>query len=97
MFGLAYFFMSCVYTAVWTYALNHNFLNNTEDEGFFRCIQLTYFYCAIFTFIVFFICFLSFPAAIGLYMLMFGIFAFPKEFARRLYKWRSKTYMKNSI
>jgi uncharacterized membrane protein len=86
LFGFTYFMMSMVYAFVWHYALSHNLLHEGGDPVYFRCIRKTYVSVVFYTFIAFFVCFLSIPAAILLYALMFGIFAYPKEYALMLYR-----------
>lgn len=89
LFGFTYFMMASAYGLVWNYAYTHHLLQEDGDPDYFKCIRLTYFYASIYTFFAFFICFLSIPIAIILYLIMFSIFAYPKGFALRLYKIKS--------
>ena len=85
VFGATYFMMSAVYNFVWSYSMNHQMVYGEGNQDYYRCIMLTYRYSILYTFIAFFICFISIPAAILMYALMFTVFAYPKEFALRLY------------
>lgn len=85
-FGFTYFFIATFYYLTWSYAFNNKLVNEDMDERYFQCIKLTYQYASIYTFITFWVCFLSTPLAIIMYGLMFIVFAFPKAFARQLQK-----------
>jgi hypothetical protein len=84
LFGFGYFMMAFAYNSLWAYACDHDLLERNGDKEFFRSIRMTYRCATIYNFIAFFVCFASIPAAIGLYLMMFSVFAFPKEFAIRL-------------
>jgi uncharacterized membrane protein len=83
LFGFTYFLIASFYYMIWAYAYN-NKLVEEGDDAYFKCIKLTYRYASIYTFITFWICFLSTPVAIILYGIMFLVFAFPKAFAKKL-------------
>ena len=85
IFGFTYFLMSVAYYCVSSYVYRNRLIAE-DSRNFFKGVQLTYGYCIVYTFVAFFICFISIPVAIVLYVLMFSVFAFPKEFATRLLK-----------
>ncbi len=85
IFGFNYFMMAI--SSYWICAYPYRkFLIDDDDREFFNCIKLTYAYSIIYTFLAFLVCFISIPAAIVLYLLLFYVFAFPKEFAMKLLK-----------
>ena len=86
VFGFTYFLIASLYDRVWTYACNHKLLDANSEREYYLSIKMTYRCASIYTFIVFFICFLSTPVAIALYAIMFLVFAFPKTFALMLQK-----------
>jgi TMEM175 potassium channel family protein len=88
-FGFGYFLMAFAYSCLWSYAYSHDLLVRDGDRDFFLAIRTTYRYASIYNLLAFFICFLSIPLAIVLYLLMFAVFAFPKEFATRLSRERA--------
>lgn len=88
IFGFTYFLMSVAYDWVCSYAYKNHLVEEGERD-FFYSFKMIYRYVVIYTLIVFFICFLSILVATVLYIIMFAVFAFPKEFAARLYKIRS--------
>ncbi len=89
IFGFNYVMIAVA--SYWLCAYSYNkFLVYDDSRELFHCIKLTYGYSIVFTLFAFFICFMYIPAAIVLYMLLFGVFAFPKEFAMKLLKRRQK-------
>jgi len=84
LFGFGYFLMACAYNFVWSYAFGHDLLIADGDREYFLAIRTTYRYASAYNLVAFVVCFLSIPVAIVMYLLMFGVFAFPKEFAARL-------------
>ncbi|MFM7195457.1 MAG: TMEM175 family protein [Bacteroidota bacterium] len=89
-FGFTYFLIASLYYGIWAYAHNNHLLNGDGDPEYYYCIKLTYRLASIYTFITFFVCFLSNAVAISMYALMFAVFAFPHEFARILMNLRAK-------
>jgi len=83
-FGFGYFLMAFAYNCLWSYAYSHDLLVRDGDRDFFLAIRTAYRYASVYNLVAFFVCFLSIPLAIVLYLLMFAVFAFPKEFAARL-------------
>lgn len=94
LFGFTYFMIATFYSIIWSYAYRHNLLEEDGDDTYFRSIRLTYRCASLYTFITFFVCFISAPIAIVMYALMFLVFAFPKAFASRLQKLSRKDYSK---
>lgn len=89
IFGFNYFLISIASYWICTYAYKKHLIVET-DRAFFLRIRQTYGYSIIYTSLAFFVCFISIPIAIVLYVLLFLVFAFPKEFALRLLKRRQK-------
>jgi uncharacterized membrane protein len=83
LYGFTYFMIASLYYFIWSYAYNNRLLEEGDQE-YFKSIKKTYQYASIYTFITFFICFLSTPVAIVMYVLMFFVFAFPQAFAKKL-------------
>jgi uncharacterized membrane protein len=91
LFGFTYFLIASFYYLTWSYAFNNGLTEEENDQQYFLCIKLTYRYASIYTFITFWVCFISTPVAIILYGLMFLVFAFPKAFARKLQQLKYKS------
>jgi uncharacterized membrane protein len=83
LFGLTYFLISCVAYLMWTYAYNNNFLDSSVDKSYYRSIIIIFRYALWYTLVSFAICFVSNVVAIVMYLLMFGVFAFPHHFTLR--------------
>lgn len=83
-FGFTYFLIATFYFLIWSYVFKNRLVREDGDQRYFYCIRLTYMMASIYTFLTFFVCFISTPVAIGMYALMFMVFAFPQAFARRL-------------
>ena len=88
-FGFNYFMMSLAAYCITAYTYNKHLIKEDSRELYFIFKQL-WVYCSIYTFIIFFVCFISAPLAIFFYCLMFMAFAFPKEFAMWLLKRKHK-------
>lgn len=93
IFGFNYFMIAVA--SYWLCAYSYNKFLVGDDREFFHFIKLTYGYSIIYTFFAFLICFVSIPVAIVLYLLLFYVFAFPKEFAIKLQK-RNQNKMRKS-
>jgi uncharacterized membrane protein len=87
LFGFTYFFMSFAYDRLSTYAFN-NHLVEEENREYFNSFKLIYRYAMFYTFVILFVCFISIAVPIILYVILFALFAAPKEFASRLNKIR---------
>jgi len=96
IFGFNYFMIAVASYWLCTYSYN-KFLIDTDDRELFYCIKLTYAYSIPYTLVAFFVCFIYIPAAIVLYLLLFYIFAFPKEFALRLLKRKQEKIRKSKL
>ena len=96
IFGINYFMISLASYWLCAYAYNRSLIDH-EDREFFYCIRLTYAYSIPYTFVAFFMCFLYLPAAIVMYVILFSVFAFPKEFATRLLKRRQEKMKKSKL
>jgi hypothetical protein len=93
IYGFDYFMISIASYWLCSYSYSR-FLIDHEDREFFHCVRLTYGYSIIYTFIALLVCFISIPAAIVLYLILFSVFAFPKEFAMKLFKRRQERIRK---
>jgi len=81
-FGFNYVMMSIAAYAISAYVLNR--LVRKEDSSLLYYHTLLYKYSIFYTLAAFFICFVSVPVAVLLYVILFFIFAFPKEFSMML-------------
>ncbi|HEY8734546.1 MAG TPA: TMEM175 family protein [Puia sp.] len=89
IFGFNYFMISVASNWLCAYSYKRHLIDG-EDREFFHCVKQTYGYSILYTFIAFLVCFIYIPLAIVFYMLLFYVFAFPKEFATRLLKRRHR-------
>lgn len=96
IFGFNYFMIAIASYWICAYPYNR-FLIDEDDREFFHCIKLTYGYGIIYTLLAFLVCFISLPAAIVLYLLLFYVFAFPKELAMKLLKRKHKKMKKSEL
>jgi uncharacterized membrane protein len=96
IFGFNYFMIALASYWLCAYSYN-NFLVDNDDREFFNCIKLTYAYSIPYTFVALLACFIYVPAAIILYLLLFYVFAFPKEFALRLLKRKQEKIRKSKL
>jgi uncharacterized membrane protein len=96
VYGFDYFMISIASYWLCSYSYKQ-FLIDHEDREFFHCVRLTYGYSIIYTFIALLVCFISIPTAIVLYLILFGVFAFPKEFAMKLLKRRQQRIRKSEL
>ena len=85
IFGFNYIMISLASYWICAYPYKRHLIDN-DDREFFLCIKKTYGYSILYTMLAFLVCFISIPLAIVLYILLFYVFAFPKEFATRLLK-----------
>jgi uncharacterized membrane protein len=85
IFGFNYIMISLASYWICAYPYKRHLIDN-DDREFFLCIKKTYGYSILYTTLAFLVCFISIPLAIVLYMLLFYVFAFPKEFATRVLK-----------
>lgn len=80
-FGFNYFMVSLAAYSISAYILKK--IGKT-DRGLLYYHTLLYKYSIFYTLFVFFVCFLSVPLAIFFYVILFVVFAFPKEFSMML-------------
>jgi uncharacterized membrane protein len=85
IFGFNYFMISVASYWICAYSYKRHLIDS-EDRAFFHCVKQTYGYSILYTLIALMVCFLSIAIAIVLYIILFYVFAFPKEFATRLFK-----------
>ncbi len=84
LFGFGYFMMAAAYYLLWAYACDHGLLDCDSDPARFRATRAIYRYATIYNLAAFLLCFVSTSVAIGMYLVMFAVFAFPGWFAERL-------------
>jgi uncharacterized membrane protein len=96
IYGFNYLFISVASYCITSYAYKKRLIAE-ESREFFHCVVLTYAYSIIYTLFALVVCFISIPAAIVLYLILFGAFAFPGQFASKVLKRRSlrKKKLKN--
>ncbi|KAA9041223.1 DUF1211 domain-containing protein [Ginsengibacter hankyongi] len=93
IFGFNYFMIAVA--SYWLCAYSYNKFLIGGNRELFHFIKLTYGYSIIYTLVAFIVCFISIPAAIVLYVILFCVFAFPKEFAIKLQKRKQKKSRKS--
>lgn len=96
IFGFNYFMISVASYWLCAFSFNKSLIDDHNRE-FFHYITLTYGYSIIYTLLAFFVCFISIPAAIILYLILFSAFAFPKEFATILLKRKHKKNRRSTL
>lgn len=87
-FGFNYFMVSLAAYSISAYILKT--VARKTDRGLLYYQTLLYKYSIFYTLFVFFVCFLSVPVAIFFYVILFMVFAFPKEFSIILKKRKFK-------
>jgi len=87
LFGFNYVMVAIAAYSISSYVLKR--LAKKSDNDLLYYHTLLYKYSIFYTLIVFFICFVSVPVAVFFYVILFFVFAFPKEFSIRLLKWRN--------
>jgi len=95
VFGFNYFMMSVAAYIFTIYIRNR--LSSKEKNELLRYYKQLYGCSVIYTFFVFLICFISVPIAMFFYLLLFVVFAFPKEFALRLQKRKHRRKTKKVV
>lgn len=93
-YGVNYFLMSLAAYSLCAYSYNKHLIKEESRELFYY-FKLLYWYSIIYTFLVFFVCFISMPAALFFYCVLFIVFAFPREFARRIMRMKTKSRTKH--
>lgn len=94
IFGFNYFMISIASYWICAYPYKRSLIDE-DDREFFHYVKRTYGYSIFYTLLAFFVCFISIPVAIVLYLLLFYVFAFPKEFAMKLLKRKQKKIKKS--
>jgi uncharacterized membrane protein len=89
IFGFNFFMMAVAAYCITVYVYKRRLIKEDAKELINRLISI-YRYSIIYTFLVFFVCFLSVTGAIFFYFLLFIVFAYPKEFAERFNKRKHK-------
>lgn len=89
IFGFNYILISIGAYGICFYAYNHNLILE-GDRSFFYSYSLIYRYAIYYNIVAFFICFISTWIAIFLYVILFSLFAAPKELTLRLEKLRMR-------
>jgi uncharacterized membrane protein len=89
VFGFNYILISVGASGICSYAYNH-YLISEESRKFFKWYRLIYRYAIYYTTIAFFVCFISTWVATGMYIILFVMFAAPKELTLRLEQMRNR-------
>jgi len=84
VFGFNFFMMALAAYCISAYVYKKQLIKEDAKELFKRFISI-YRYSIAYTFLVFFVCLWSVGVAIFFYFILFIVFAYPKEFAERLY------------
>jgi uncharacterized membrane protein len=92
-FGFNYVMMSIAAYCVSAYILKKLVKKSESDLLYYH--TLLYKYSIVYTLITFFICFLSVAVAVFFYIILFIVFAFPKEFSILLRNRRMTRYRKS--
>ena len=79
IYGFNYFLISVASYCLTFYAFKKSLVRR-ETRRFFYHLAVLYGYSVVYTLVAFFVCFISNAAAIVLYLILFSVFAFPKEF-----------------
>jgi uncharacterized membrane protein len=95
-FGFNYLLISIAANGICSYAYNHHLVAE-EDRIYFNSYRLIYRYAIYYTVFAFFFCFISTWVSIGLYMILFILFATPKNLTSRLEKIRTSKRNKPKI
>ena len=95
IFGFNYILISVAAYGICYYAYKHELVLE-DDRAFFYSYSLIYRYAIYFTVLAFIICFISTWVALGLYIILFSLFAAPKELARRLERIRTRKKNKSN-
>lgn len=89
IFGFNYILISIAANGICSYAYNHHLIYE-EERTYYHSYRLIYRYAIFYTILAFFICFISTWVSICLYVILFALFAAPKELAVRIEKIRLK-------
>ena len=89
VFGFNYILISIAANGICYYAYKHHLIAE-EDRSFFNSYRLIYRYAIYYTVVAFLICFLSTWVAVFFYIILFALFARPKELAIQLEKIRKR-------
>ena len=89
IFGFNYILIAIAANGICSYAYNHHLISE-EDRDFYYSYRLIYRFAIYYTIVAFFICFISTWVSICLYIILFALFAAPKELTTRLEKIRMK-------
>ncbi len=95
IFGFNYILISFAANGICSYAYSHHLIQEEERVNY-NSYRLIYRYAIYYTILAFFICFISTWISICLYLLLFALFAAPKELAIRLEKIRMKKKFKST-
>jgi uncharacterized membrane protein len=80
LFGLTYFFISCVAYFMWAYTYRNGFQAKDEDDTYYQSILMLFRYAVLYTLCVLIVCFISSFIAMAMYVILFAVFAFPHYF-----------------
>lgn len=89
VFGVNYILISIAANGICSYAYRHHLISD-EDRNYFHSYNLIYRYGIYYTVLAFIVCFISPWISMCLYIVLFALFAEPKELTLRLEKIRVK-------
>ena len=96
IFGVNYILISIAAYGICFYAYRHHLVGE-EHRQFFYSYSLIYRYAIYYTIVAFFVCFISTWIALGFYIILFSLFAAPKELTLRLEKIRMRKKKKPKL
>jgi uncharacterized membrane protein len=96
IYGFDYFMIAIASYWLCSYSYKRSLIDH-EYREFFQCVKLSYGYSIIYTFIALLVCFISIPVAIVLYLVLFSVFAFPKEFTLKLLKRKQERIRRSEL
>lgn len=88
IFGFNYILISIAADGICTYAYKHHLIEEKHRE-YFSAYKLIYRYGLFYNTVAFLLCFVSVVIPLIMYSVLFVVFAAPKEFASKIYKFRT--------
>jgi uncharacterized membrane protein len=83
-FGFNFFMMAIAAYCLTAYVYNRNLVGQVH-RGQVQRFKTMYAWSILYNLVVFFVCFFSVVVAVALYMLLFIVFAYPREFSSRFF------------
>ncbi|HEX5001827.1 MAG TPA: TMEM175 family protein [Bacteroidia bacterium] len=89
IYGCNYLLMSIAAYGISAYTYHKHFIPESKRKEYYAFVKL-YKYSIIFTFLNLIVCMISVPVSLGLYFILFIVFAFPREFSVWLIRAKNK-------